>query len=110
MIYLKEPNTNRIVEFQNEASIGVGFANWQIATQEEIDNFELQKSKELKIAECKAYLQSTDWQIIRLSDPSSGEVLKEGVAQNRALARSLQNEIQACETLEELENININFN
>jgi hypothetical protein len=74
------------------------------------DSLVLEELKAQKIAQCKAYLASTDWQIIRLSDPTSGEPLKEGVAENRSLARSLQDDIAACTTIEELNNININFN
>jgi len=70
---------------------------------------ELEEAKNSKISQCLAYLLSTDWQIIRLSDPTSGESLKEGVGENRALARSLQDDIKACTTLEELNAININF-
>ena len=70
---------------------------------------QLQEAKALKIAQCKAYLINTDWQVIRLFDPTSGEPLKEGVAEKRALARSLQVDIATCTTLEELNNININF-
>jgi hypothetical protein len=109
MIYLKEPNTDRIVKFESEASIGVSFESWTRCTQEEIDVYELQEAKKIKIELCKAYLNATDWQIIRLADPTSSESIKEGVAEKRALARSLQDEIKACETLEELNNININF-
>ena len=32
---------------------------------------QLQEAKASKIAQCKAYLVSTDWQVIRLSDPTS---------------------------------------
>jgi hypothetical protein len=109
MIYLKEPNTSRIVQCKSEASIGAGFANWIVATESEIEVYKLQEAKALKIAQCKAYLASTDWQVTRLCDPTSGEPLKEGVAEKRSLVRSLQVDIEACETLEELENININF-
>ena len=70
---------------------------------------QLQEAKALKIAQCKAYLISTDWQVIRLSDPTSGDPLKEGVVEKRTLARSLQVDIAACTTLEELNNINIDF-
>jgi hypothetical protein len=70
---------------------------------------QLQEAKASKIAQCKTYLISTDWQVIRLSDPSSGEPLKEGVSEKRALARSLQVDIAICTTLEELNNINIDF-
>lgn len=83
--------------------------DWEKCTQEEIDAYELEEAKKVKINQCKAYLSQTDWQIIRLSDPTSSEPLKEGVAENRALARSLQDEINDCETLEELNDININF-
>lgn len=76
----------------------------------QLDIVELEQAKSSKIDECKAYLASTDWQVIRLSDPTSGEPLKEGVAENRSLARSLQDDIAACTTIEELNNININFN
>lgn len=72
-------------------------------------DIQLQEAKALKIAQCKAYLISTDWQVIRLSDPTSGEPLKEGVAEKRTLARSLQVDIEACTTLEELNNINTDF-
>lgn len=59
------------------------------------------------VAKCKAYLASTDWQIIRLADPTSGESLKEGVAEKRALARSIQNDIAREDiTLGELKAIN----
>lgn len=109
MIYLKEPNTNRIVKIESEASIGAFFDNWTRCTKEEIDAYELQETKKIKIELCKSYLNKTDWQIIRLADPTFNEPLKEGVAENRDLARRLQDEINACETLEELENININF-
>ena len=70
---------------------------------------QLQEAKTSKIAQCKAYLISTDWQVIRLSDPTSNDPLKEGVAEKRVLARSLQVNIETCTTLEELNNINIDF-
>ena len=70
---------------------------------------QLQEAKASKIAQCKAYLISTDWQVIRLSDPTSNDPLKEGVAEKRVLARNLQVNIEACTTLEELNNINIDF-
>lgn len=109
MIYLKEPIANRVVKFEGEASIGAFFDLWIRCSQEEIDVYELQEAKKIKIELCKSYLDKTDWQIIRLADPTSSESIKEGVAEKRALARSLQDEIKACETLEELNNININF-
>lgn len=77
---------------------------WQVDPDEVINSLKLKL-----INLCDSYLESTDWQVIRLADPSSTEALKEGVAQKRALARSLQEGINACTTLEELNNININF-
>ena len=44
-VYLKEPNTNTIIEFQNEASIGVVFRDWQVATEEEIIAYLLNNEK-----------------------------------------------------------------
>ena len=73
------------------------------------DNLVLEELKSQKISECKNYLTNTDWQIIRLFDPTSGASLKGGVAENRTLARNLQDQIKACTTLEEVNAININF-
>ncbi len=71
---------------------------------------ELVRSKKVeKIAQCKIYLKNTDWQVVRLSDPTSQESMDEGVAEKRALARSLQEEIKNCITLEELNKINTQF-
>lgn len=110
MIYLKEPNTNRIVEFQNEDSIGISFEGWEKATQEEIDQYKLNNSKQRRIGRCKNYLCTTEWYIIRMADPSNATVIPENVLINRANARAWQDEINACTTLEELNAININFN
>lgn len=54
MIYLKEPNTNRIVEFESEASIGAGFINWLKLNESEIAAHELKEVKQAKIKEIKA--------------------------------------------------------
>ena len=97
----------------NEESFLIEDYNIVYLSKEEVDlinsSKNLEQTKVLKIAQCKAYLISTDWQVIRLSDPTSGEPLKEGVAEKRTLARSLQVNIEACTTLEELNNINIDF-
>lgn len=69
----------------------------------------LEQLRNEKINQCKKYLSSTDWQIIRLTDPSSGEILKESVANKRALARSLQVKLKACKTTEEINAINVKF-
>lgn len=54
MIYLKEPNTNQIVEFQNEASIGISFEGWIRLNEEQSLIYELQKTKECKKQALKA--------------------------------------------------------
>ena len=71
---------------------------------------ELEDKKLIKIAQCQKYLNETDWYIIKMSDPSNASVVPESVFINRANARVWQKNINACETLEELNNININFN
>lgn len=68
---------------------------------------QLNSQKQAKINQCKAYLNSTDWQII--ANTERNRIVNEDVATNRPLAVSLQAEIAACTTLEELNNININF-
>ena len=97
----------------NEESFLIEDYNIVYLSKEEVDlinsSKNLEQTKVLKISQCEAYLISTDWQVIRLSDPTSGEPLKEGVAEKRTLARSLQVNIEACTTLEELNNINIDF-
>jgi len=102
-------NNSTITELP-EGAIALTSEEWEnrllrIETNEEI----LQKAKALKIAQCKAYLVSTDWQVVRLADPTSSDSLKESVAEKRALARSNQDLITACETLEELNLINTDF-
>jgi hypothetical protein len=69
----------------------------------------LEEEKIKRISDCKNYLKKTDWQIIRFNDPESGQPLKEGVAEKRSIARSLQDEIASCTTLTQLNAININF-
>lgn len=63
--------------------------------------------KNSKLAACTSYLNSTDWQAIRKAD--SGVDMKEGVAENRVLARSLQDDIENATSLEVLELINTDF-
>jgi len=77
--------------------------------QEYIKPFDvqLQEAKDAKIAQCQTYLNKTDWQAVRLAE--TGEPMKEGVLENRALARSNQALITSCTTLGELNNINTNF-
>ena len=67
----------------------------------------VEELKNSKLAACITYLNSTDWQAIRKAD--SGVNMKEGVADNRALARSLQDDITNATSLKELELINTDF-
>jgi hypothetical protein len=52
-IYLKSPEDNRIIEFQNANEIGAGFINWQPATEQEIITFLFEKAKQSKLTEIK---------------------------------------------------------
>ena len=87
----------------------IEFDSWLLeGNAAEYSNLEnLESAKLLKINQCKTYLNNTDWQIIALTERN--RVVDEDVATNRPLAVSLQAEITACTTLEELNNININF-
>ena len=111
--YIKNTNTNETIKLEAESyeQLSKNFrqAPYQLVSDEEKESILLQEAKEAKITQCKAYLDKTDWQITRLADPTSSEPLKEGVAEKRALARNLQDKINACETLEELNAINTNF-
>lgn len=113
--YLKQNNITDFSKFSlQDDGNGIYIKNWEYSLAKpnlpSCEAIALSTLKNEKINQCKVYLLSTDWQIIRLSDPSSGESLKEEVAEKRTLARSLQNDIEACTTLEELNAININFN
>lgn len=55
MIYLKEPNTNRIVVFENEAQIGAGFENLIRLSEEESLAYQLEEAKGKKLQELDNY-------------------------------------------------------
>lgn len=67
----------------------------------------LEQEKRDKINQCLQYLKDTDWYIVRMSDPSSATIAPENVLINRANARTWQVDIKNCQTLEELNEINI---
>jgi hypothetical protein len=71
------------------------------------DSILLEQGKISKTAQCKIYLNSTDWQIIAFTE--RGRAIDESVTINRPLAVTLQQDIANCTTLEELNNINTNF-
>lgn len=107
MIYKKEPITNRIVKFQNEASIGAFFANWTRANESEVLAYELEQAKASKIAQCQAYLLSTDGDII--AHMKYGYPFDPNIAIKAKQAQDSKALIRACTTLEELNKINTNF-
>jgi len=101
-----------ITEEQHQEALGKQMCVIDEVFQEYItpDSILLEQIKQDKIFQCQSYLNQTDWYIIRMSDPSNTTVVPENILINRANARSWQENIKNCETLEELNNININFN
>ena len=74
------------------------------------NDFDLQRlneEKQVKIAQCKHYLNSTDWYIIRLAD--SGDVIPDEVRIKRTQARDNIDLIEPCKNLDELNQINTDF-
>jgi len=67
----------------------------------------LQEAKNSKIFQCKSYLSSTDWYAVRYAE--TDVAIPSNISANRASARLLQDNINACTTLEEVNAININF-
>lgn len=100
-----------ITSEQHEASLGKEMCVIDGVFQEYVtpDNVLLEQAKTTKIAQCQIYLNETDWYIIRMSDPSSVTVVPENILVNRANARVWQKNIKEAATIEELNNININF-
>lgn len=98
-----------ITEEEHKAALGKEMAVIDGAFVEytKTDNELIAELKNSKLVACTYYLNSTDWQAIRKAD--TGEDMKEGVAENRALARSLQDDINNATTLNELEKINTDF-
>ena len=124
MTYVINTNTNEIKEFEQPfhlLSENYSSGDWREATEEEALPFKLEKLKKEKIAQCKAYLNKTDWQVVRFAETQVA--VDSQVLTNRALARSRQDEINAISVdgeyfdenqepitaLQALENININF-
>ena len=71
------------------------------------DSVLLEQGKQSKTAECQAYLEGTDWQAVALI--KYNRPLDANVAKNCLKAKQWKIDIAACTTLEELNNININF-
>jgi len=71
------------------------------------DSVLLEQGKQSKTAQCQGYLEGTDWQAAALI--KYGRQLDANVAENCLKAKQWKIDIAACTTLEELNNININF-
>lgn len=71
------------------------------------DSVLLEQGKQSKTAQCQAYLEGTDWQAAAFI--KYGRQLDANVSENCLKAKQWKIDIAACTTLEELNNININF-
>ena len=98
---LKNTNTGSIGEFSNHQGEG-----WIALTESEILDYELQEAKKTKIIQCKAYLTSTDWEHTAFLERGRAY---DATKAKRLLAVNLQDDINACTTIEELNAINIEF-
>jgi len=111
MIYIKNTQTSEItaIEAKSHESVSKNFRKdpYELASSEEGSSHELEVKRSAKVYQCKSYLSSTDWYAIRLTD--SGDVIPNEVATKRTNARSRQDQIEACTTLEQLNNINTDF-
>lgn len=109
--YIKNTNTNEILELEapSYGALSKNFRQspYELASESEQDAFVLEQEKKEKIALCKSYLNKTDWYIIRLAD--SGDVIPDEVREKRTRARDNIDSIEACTTLDELNNINTDF-
>lgn len=70
-IYLKSPEDNRIIEFQNANEIGAGFVNWQPATEQEINDYLLNKIKQEKLAELDNFHDSDEVRNFKIKTPKN---------------------------------------
>jgi hypothetical protein len=98
-----------ISEEEHQAALGKEMAvvDGALVEYTKTDDELIAELKNSKLTACISYLTSTDWQAIRKAD--TGEDIKEGVAENRALARSLRNKIKSSTTIDQLTKINTDF-
>lgn len=99
-----------ITEEEHQAALELNIAaivDGKLTEYTKTDQELVEELKNSKLTACNSYLIATDWQAIRKAE--SGVDFKEGVADNRALARSIQDDINAATTLEKLQEINIEF-
>lgn len=99
-----------VTEEEHQAALELNIAavvDGKLTEYTKTDQELVEELKNSKLAACNFYLKATDWQAIRKVE--SGVDFKKGVADNRALARSLQDDITNASTVEELELINTDF-
>lgn len=86
---------------------GIPSDDWVKSTKKEIDSYELEREKRVRISHCKSALAANDWQAAAYI--KRGRPLDADLAEKESVIASTMNEIENCLTLEELEKININF-
>jgi len=98
-----------ITEEQHQAAFGKKMCVVDGIFQEYVapDSALLEQGKISKIEQCKAYLVSTDKNFIEAQDTGVSDYPEKA---NRRNAREVIAALKSCKTLEELNNINVNFN
>lgn len=88
--------TNKVVE--DKGNLGDFFFadDWIEATEEEVNEYLSNISKQTEIKELKIYLNSTDWYYARQLE--TGELIPDNVKQKRIESRSRINELQGTES------------
>lgn len=106
MLYLKNKKTKQIGKFSCPQGQFEGkdkkkkwVSDWENATQEEINNFELSKIKIDLINKRKSYLKSTDWYDIR---SINGKKVPKEIQNKRQKTREEINEIKDIKILKDL--------
>ena len=83
------------------------YINGEFKITDKSDEDFLAEKKNEKTAQCQTYLEGTDWQAAAFI--KYGRPVDANVSENCLKAKQWKIEIAACTTLEELNNININF-
>lgn len=108
--YIKNTDTNEILtlEASSYGTLSKNFrqAPYELASDEEKDLKILNDAKEVKILQCKTYLNKTDWEHTAFLE--RGRPYDE-VKIKRFQAVEAQDLIEACTTLDELNQINTDF-
>lgn len=93
----KDANNSDYKDIQKYISSGGSYAAYD----------PLSDRKAEKIIICQNYLESTDWQASAFI--KYGRPVDANVSNNCLKAKQWKDDIEACTTIEQLENININF-